>query len=356
MARIMLLFVLILSSAFFARGVVFAPILPQGNGSDGSQEATSTDAVGMSTRSPTLLFGGDVMLARQVERFIRSEGYDYPFVGLTDVFASYDSVLVNFEATVPRTHVPTPSMGFSFSVAEDIASSLSNFGVTHIGLANNHAYDFGSKGYENARMVLTRAGMTPFGHPEHVTPSEVVVITVGDLDVAIIPVHSVFKEYYEEDLRAAFLSASTTDYQIVYVHWGTEYEPVHDPAQERMAKRMIALGADAVVGHHPHVVQDIARYGDALVFYSLGNLIFDQYWNQEVRTGLLLGLRETDGGLTFTLIPTQSRTKSVSETISGDERAVFLEGLAARSHVDLRASIENGELESVTSRLASDAQ
>ena len=47
-------------------------------------------------------------------------------------------------------------------------------------------------------------------------------------------------------------------------------------------------GADLIVGSHPHVILSSEKIGDTFVYYSLGNFIFDQYWNKEVSTGLVL--------------------------------------------------------------------
>jgi hypothetical protein len=66
------------------------------------------------------------------------------------------------------------------------------------------------------------------------------------------------------------------DAVIVSIHWGYEYEPVADPAQQAAVEALFEAGADLVVGHHPHVVQGtIARPGQ-FAAYSLGNLLFDQ--------------------------------------------------------------------------------
>lgn len=291
----------------------------------------------------SLLIGGDVMLSRQVERIMRAEGSAYPFRYIKDLFATHERVLVNFEGTIPLVHVPTPSMGFSFSVAADIARSLADSGVTHAGLANNHAFDFGADGYRNAHTVLTDAGITAFGHPAEITALEITYVEIGEVTVAIVPLHTVFGKPNEEMVRLAFAEASAlSDLQIAYVHWGVEYELIHDPLQEKMAGEWIRAGADAVVGHHPHVVQDIARIDGAPVFYSLGNLLFDQYWNAEVRSGLLLSVTEAEGRLSFTLMPIVSEERSVPEVMVEEAKRTFLESLAVRSSLELRDEIRLG--------------
>jgi poly-gamma-glutamate synthesis protein (capsule biosynthesis protein) len=53
------------------------------------------------------------------------------------------------------------------------------------------------------------------------------------------------------------------------------------------ARAAIDAGARIVVGHHPHVIQPWERYGGGVIFYSLGNLVFDQFQRVETQRGLL---------------------------------------------------------------------
>ena len=63
-----------------------------------------------------------------------------------------------------------------------------------------------------------------------------------------------------------------------------------------MARLMIDAGADAVVGGHPHVTQDIEFYKGKPIFYSLGNFVFDGFSDRDTRTGWLLELSLNKAG------------------------------------------------------------
>ena len=105
-------------------------------------------------------------------------------------------------------------------------------------------------------------------------------------------------------------------------------------------------GADAIIGHHPHVVQDIQVYQGVPVFYSLGNFVFDQYFSSAVQEGLLLKLTLTEAGANYELIPTTSiGSRSRPQLMSPYEREHFLTGLATRSAPKLRTQIHSGYLE-----------
>ena len=131
--------------------------------------------------------------------------------------------------------------------------------------------------------------------------------------------------------------------QVVYIHWGNEYEVVHSEEQERMAKSFVSAGADLIVGHHPHVIQDIQLIDGVPVFYSLGNFIFDQYFSKEVTTGLMVELHFSDQPH-LKLLPISGRTLGQPFFVEGDEKAVLLYELSEKSDKRLDLPIKLGEI------------
>ncbi|HXK39418.1 MAG TPA: CapA family protein, partial [Candidatus Paceibacterota bacterium] len=89
-------------------------------------------------------------------------------------------------------------------------------------------------------------------------------------------------------VREALAAFPESAFVAVFTHWGNEYEATHSSAQETFAHLLIDSGADLVVGAHPHVVQDVEIYKGKHIYYSLGNFVFDQYWNDAVQTGLMV--------------------------------------------------------------------
>jgi len=75
---------------------------------------------------------------------------------------------------------------------------------------------------------------------------------------------------------------------VVYTHWGLEYVRTAPQYIRDRAHAFVDAGAIAVIGSHPHVVQDSETYKGALIYYSLGNFVFDQYFQESVRNGLLI--------------------------------------------------------------------
>jgi len=90
------------------------------------------------------------------------------------------------------------------------------------------------------------------------------------------------------DIKAARASA---DLVLLFLHWGEELEPNATPAQKAMARRFIEAGADAVMGSHPHVTQEIEWHKDRPIVYSLGNFVFDYFpYDPPVWTGWMVRL------------------------------------------------------------------
>jgi len=291
-----------------------------------------------------IAFVGDVLLARHVEKIQNNYGLDYIFAALPPM-ASSTYLVGNFESSVPERHEPTPDMTMSFSTASSVLPSLTNYGFSHLSLANNHSYDKGKDGFLHTQKSLREVGIAWFGD-QQLGSTSVAYLELENATVALIGVYAVEKTPVENKLQSVFSEAErNSDFQIAYVHWGTEYELTHSPFQESLARDLIDAGADSVIGHHPHVVQDIDTYKDVVIFYSLGNFVFDQYFNRDVQEGLWLNVTFDDSKPKYTLVPiTSLGSYSQPRVMSGYNRDIFLKTLAKRSAFSLREQITSGIL------------
>lgn len=114
--------------------------------------------------------------------------------------------------------------------------------------------------------------------------------------------------------------------------------------QKSLARKFIDQGADLIVGSHPHVIQDIEMYKNKLIFYSLGNFIFDQYFLKEAQTGLMVGLSKNESLLTYYLVPFKG-DNSVVNFLSNSEANAVLKKISERSSKELTLMIEKGIIE-----------
>lgn len=296
--------------------------------------------------SPTMLFVGDIMLARHVETLMDIHGAYYPFMHVRELFREHDIVIGNFEASIPETHQKTPNGVLRFSVRSEFAPMLARVGMTHLTLANNHTDDYGMSGYTHTVETLTDAGIGTSGHPGRFLAEDVSYHHLNDVVVALVPMNATYRLPTQEDIRTMLEAArSQSDVVVVSIHWGTEYELSAGPRERRVAEQLIDAGAHAIIGHHPHVTQQVGIYRGAPIFYSIGNFIFDQYWNRHVQEGLAVSLAIDENELVFSLIPVSSEeTRSAPSPMARAERTQFLSVLAERSDEAIRDNVRSGTL------------
>lgn len=325
--------------------MIFALLLiAPGNFSVPELPEASEGYVGPSITSDSYLFVGDVMLARYVEELSEREGNDYFFAGTDNLFRHYDHVIGNFEGPITLEHTPTEPDAMLFSVASSTVRGFEER-FTHFSLANNHTWDHQEESFLNTQNNLSALGLSVFGEPNNVASSTLESIIKEDYSLELYGFN--FVSGISATSAAAVLAQneSTEAIQVVYVHWGEEYQDVHSDEQQRIAETLIDAGADVIIGHHPHIVQDIGLYKGVPIFYSLGNFIFDQYFSEEVQTHLAVGLVIENNEVSFQLIPlTSLGHETQPRFMTVDAKNDFLKKLAERSDEKLHSAILRGKI------------
>ncbi len=282
----------------------------------------------------SLLFSGDVFLGRDVERRNITNDPDRPFK-VYEHFTHVDANVVNFEAPIPNFHIPTPDFGFQFSVSTDFIPSIKRAGITHVSLANNHTLDHGSDGYQHTKDIFIENNITPFGHPVVLDDDSIAYIKTDVGTISLIGIHTLFTVPSTDDVMYVFNKArNSSDFVIAYVHWGEEYVQHHNSSQFRFAQLLVEAEADLIIGHHPHVIQDIQIIDGVPIIYSLGNTIFDQYFSLEVQKGLFIELTMTSYSDIFKIYlhpVTSLGTPTVPRLMEGDDKNKILTDIAERS-------------------------
>ncbi len=235
-----------------------------------------------------LLFTGDVMMGRSVESIIERQGFEYLFSNVSTTLRNSDLTTVNFEGVVTAVHEHAKPMTFKFSIQEKFLMKLADLGVDVLSLANNHSYDYGKDEYQYMQSLCVKIGLVCGGSPLSVDDSSSKIIQVKGRKVGMTFLHTLYNQPTQDEIKIDFADLEGSDLQIAYVHWGEEYILKHNDAQEELAHILIDLGFDAVIGHHPHVVQDVDMYKGKPIFYSLGNFIFDQYFSGDVQQMMLV--------------------------------------------------------------------
>ncbi len=262
-------------------------------------------------RSVLLGAVGDVMLARTVPTRISAHDAAWPWENLTPCWRSADLRFCNMECAVADGGQQVIKK-YSFRADPRLAARVLAAGRINIAvLANNHSYDYARSGLTETLAHLQQDGITALGAGRNraaaIAPR---IVECNGLKLAFVaytqwtPIGYLPSDegtalaILDEKTLAAELRAAKkgADFLILSLHWGQEYSPTASADQQRLAHLAIDAGADLVLGHHPHVAQQVEIYHHHPIFYSLGNCIFDRsgtHWSN----GLLALVRFTPGAV-----------------------------------------------------------
>ena len=183
-----------------------------------------------------------------------------------------------------------------------LARSLSRAGINAVTLANNHLMDCGRSGVLETLEALSNANVFALGAGTNERAAHAPVIRqAGGLRIGLLGYYWNSRTAATTDLPGSAMDPPEAleadirslrehvDRIVVTFHWGVPYE--REPSSEDRMKAHFAVdcGADAVVGHHPHVVQPFEIYRRCPIFYSVGNFAFGS--GNSRAEGLLVGIR-----------------------------------------------------------------
>lgn len=328
-----------------------------------------------------------------------NSGYDFTpiFQYVAPIFQASDLAMANFEGTLAGPQYS----GYPFFCAPDeIADALYSAGIRVAWTANNHTLDRGLDGVIRTASVLREKGFQVIGtRPDTSKPADTVVdvkgIRIGlmaytfetpgtetvkalngiNMPAAADPLIDSFNPYrdaaYEADItamleRASALRDEGAEMICLSLHWGNEYETRSCSYQRQLAQRLCDAGIELIIGHHPHVLQEIdvltsANTGrQTLVYYSIGNFVHNMDYSTHGTNGKAqdaiiarVTIERLDGQVLVTAgeyIPTYVvRIPKVS--LSGERQHLVVPVLAAlgdpdayqAEKADLEASLERTE-------------
>jgi poly-gamma-glutamate capsule biosynthesis protein CapA/YwtB (metallophosphatase superfamily) len=271
----------------------------------------------------TIAAGGDVMLDKAVyaQSIINNLGVDYAWNGGTAViagrsgglatgrrtggagsfaylFQQADLGLVNLESPEPHDF-SYHADGYTFTGDPALLAGLKDAGIDLVSLANNHVGNGGTPGITDTIGFLDNLGINHAGAGANITEARKPAwLLAGGLQIAVLAYCFVEPTDYwatasrpgssgysigEVTADIAAAKKAGADFVIVMPHWGIEYSDALLPTEPAEARRMIAAGADLVLGSHTHWFGPMQQIGpDRMVFYSLGDLVFD--WTRDERT------------------------------------------------------------------------
>jgi len=283
----------------------------------------------------SIVAGGDSMMDRGIyERVVnRDKGIDYPLDGGTiEITGRYccgtftglgayevpeyrktgnaglvRAKLVDADLAFINLENPTPDNwtfhlhGTPFSGKPALLEIFTRAGIDWVSLANNHMYDYGPSGIEDTLRHLERFGLEYAGAGMDLEEARrYSVLPAGSSTVALLPCLTITPNVWARPDRAGTMpcnddqmipnierASGEADIVIVFPSWGPEYTPFPQNSQQRFAAKWVAAGADVVVGFGHHMVAGMEGIDERLVFYSIGNFVFDQNWAEFTMEGIL---------------------------------------------------------------------
>lgn len=282
----------------------------------------------MKKNKTSIVFTGDIGFDRYMDRRWEDDGLlSKPVL---DFFHSADHTVANVEGALIDA-VDDGSRGVFFhSMNPEATRVLKNIHADIWSIGNNHTMDAGREGVISTRKIAADLGCRTIGAGLNETEASqpVYLDEVGGIGMfcvsymnECIPATATEPGIFRwDDLDAIKRRIDEIKAKcrwcIVVSHGGEEFTSLPSPYTRDRYLKFLELGADVVVGHHPHVPENYELFDDGkAIFYSLGNFIFDtNYQRVHLYTdvGVLLKLIFTEEKMDFEAMGIQ--------IVRGDER------------------------------------
>ncbi len=253
--------------------------------------------------SITLSFVGDIMLDRGVASVLtkKHEGdFKKIFEGVP-ILRSADILFGNLEGPLSDQGKEIGNL-YSFRMSPNALPALTQAGFDVLSVANNHAGDWGKEAMVDTLKKLEDYQITPVGGGDNIAEASALKIIERDgIKVGYLAASDVGPNWLKAtEVSAGIMIADEVFFEsiakakgkvdviVASFHFGDEYQTKSNTRQQTLARRAVDAGANLVIGHHPHVRQEIEKYRNGLIAYSLGNFVFDQYFSEETMTGMAL--------------------------------------------------------------------
>ncbi|MBX9955207.1 CapA family protein [Peribacillus simplex] len=276
----------------------------------------------------TMTMVGDVMMGRYVEEVTEKHGYEYLFRYVKPYFSNSDYVSGNYEHTALKGEVSNykgADTPIRLNSNTSGVEAVKDAGFSVVSLANNHMMDYEEQGLLDTIDEFKSTDMHYVGVGSNTVEAKnsIDYADVNGVRVATLGFTDVYgKDAVSKNDKAGLLNSNpdllfemigkardakqgNADLVVVNMHWGQEYSTSTTDRQKDLAKAIIDAGADIIIGHHPHVLQSFDVYKDGIIFYSLGNFIFDQGWTRTKDSAMVQYHLAIDGKATIDVVPLQ---------------------------------------------------
>lgn len=255
---------------------------------------------------------GDIMLGRGVGSRLGNSDMNLAYKNLKSEFDRADIVFGNLENPISNRGRKLPGKGICLRADPAMVQVLKEGGFDIVSLANNHILDYDSEALLDTLQILDENGIGYAGAGENIEEARAPYIyTIKDRSIAVFAYDEFAHYYYSNSYKRRFQATEIlpgtapmnedmilediknirekVDIILVSLHWGIEESNNITKEQRRLAHILIDNGVDAILGHHPHVIQPIEIYNNKPIIYSMGNYIFDQN-DENNKQGMVISL------------------------------------------------------------------
>lgn len=232
---------------------------------------------------------------------IEKYGYDYFFENVKDLLNASDYIIVNFESPLcGNKNVSSLKPYIHWCDVNNTLKYLKKYKINAVSLGNNHSMDMGYNGLigsisncENSGLQCFGAGQNSYSMNEPLLAefikggSKFQLAVIGGFEYRAS--YDTIYNFYSRDSTAGVHALSTEKitakvkslkeknknlFIVFYPHWGKNYKQTMD-YQKEMAHALIDAGADLIIGHGAHTVQEAEYYNGKWIIYNIGNFIFN---------------------------------------------------------------------------------
>ena len=223
---------------------------------------------------------------------------------ITDFICSGDHVVINVEGPIADSAENIEQNGvlqLKHTMNPGATKIFEKIGADIWNICNNHIMDAGEEGIKSTLKYAKKSNAQTIGAGMNITEARkpVIINEAGGIGL--------FGVGYQRACRAAdnnkagcYSWSDLSEIQntineikkvcrwcVVVAHAGEEFTPLPSPYTRERYHKYLEMGADIVVAHHPHVPMNYETVGDKVIFYSLGNFIFDtDYQRSQFNTEL----------------------------------------------------------------------
>ena len=269
-----------------------------------------------SVLTATLCFVGDLMCHSTQFNYAKVDADSFDFTG---VYREVKKYLSTADLTIGNleTVIAGQKKGYSgypyFNAPDDFVYALNDAGFDLLITANNHALDQGWDGVKRTIDVINKNKINHTGtFISQEDRDSIRIFSINSIQIAVLAysentnglpipkgkdflINLIDEELIKRDIHKA--RELNVDIVLVNLHYGTEYNREPSDYQKEVVQKIIELGADIIVGGHPHVIQPVdyfktnsTKLDSGFIAYSMGNFISNQRWRYS-DAGVILNIQ-----------------------------------------------------------------